>query len=284
MKRNLIFGLVCLSVLPLVGCKKASSASTSASTTIRIGLECNYQPFNWTVDKASETTLPIDNAAGTYADGYDINFAKKLQAAGYDVKIEKLEWDSLIPNLVGNSIDAIIAGMTDTEEREKTIGFSNEYYRSELVFVTKKSVADQYTNHVLTSSELGTLIKNQPLESQISTVTNDVLDTLATNYGAIHNTPVDTFAKAASDVASGAAFAMSAEYPVAQAIVGSNAELGVIRIDQGVLGVDLASLGVSIGVRKEDTDLKTKLNAVLATYTQDARNADMTAAVTRSNA
>jgi putative lysine transport system substrate-binding protein len=287
-RRAVLSSVAAVSVFALSGCHKSASSavssSSSAKETITIGLECNYAPFNWTVAAASDHTLPIDNFAGQYADGYDISFAKRMSAAlGADVKVMKLEWDSLIVDLNSKMIDAIIAGMTDTAEREKSISFTDEYYRSELVLITKKTVSDAHTG-VLTSADLKTLLKDQPVESQISTVTDDVLSTFATDYGAIHNTPVDTFAHAANDVATGAAFAMTAEYPVAQSIVGKNSELGIIHMDQTVLGVDLASLGVSIGIRKDDDDLKTKLNSVLAAYPTADRNADMTAAVERSNA
>jgi len=40
------------------------------------------------------------------------------------------------------------------------------------------------------------------------------------------------------------------EYPVAEAIVNSNKNLGIIRISQDILGIDLSSLGVSIGKDK----------------------------------
>jgi len=75
---------------------------------------------------------------------------------------------------------------------------------------------------------------------------------------------------------------MTAEYPVAQSIVNSNTDLGIIRMNQEILGVDLSSLGVSIGVRKDDTELQTKLNSVLADYSSEDRFADMTAAISRS--
>ena len=61
-----------------------------------IGRECNYAPFNWTETKENENTLKISNAQG-YADGYDIQIAKKLsEKRGREVEIVKELWESLV--------------------------------------------------------------------------------------------------------------------------------------------------------------------------------------------
>jgi len=264
----------------LVSCNKANEEN---SNTLVIGLECNYAPFNWTLASANENTLPISNYANQYADGYDIQFAKRAgKELGMDVKIVKMEWDNLIPQLNQGEINCIIAGMTDTEERRQSIDFTNEYYKSELVLITNKSVSSQYEGQTLGSDTLQTLLNGKGLESQIQTVTNDVLETFSKNYGAIHLTAVNNFSTAASDVSAGSAFAMTAELPVAQAIVAANSNLGIVHINQYVLGLDLKELGVSIGIKKGNTLLADKLNSVLANFKLEDRNALMAAAVSRS--
>lgn len=271
-----VFALGCIA---LAGC----NSNSSNSDVIRVGMECNYAPFNWTVGTESDYTLPIYNEAGKYADGYDIQFAKRLaKETGKTVQIYKLEWDSLIIQLNSNQIDAVIAGMTDTEERRKEISFSDEYYRSELVLIVSKTVSEQYSSKELGNDELSALLAGKMIESQRGTVTDEVIDTFKTNYGAVHSTAVDTFSKAALDVHTGAVFAMTAELPVAQSIVKNYTDLGIIHMNQNILGVDLADLGVSIGVRKNDSELQKTINDVLASYTTADRNSDMTAAVERS--
>ena len=51
-----------------------------------------------------------------------------------DLVIRKIEWDGLIPALLADEIDVIIAGMSPTPERAETVLFTDEYYRSEQVF------------------------------------------------------------------------------------------------------------------------------------------------------
>lgn len=265
------------------GLSLASCGTESNDNTLVIGLECNYAPFNWTTSHSSDYTLAISNQANSYAGGYDVTFAKRAsEELGMNVKIVKLEWDNLIPSLNAGTINCIIAGMTDTEERREAIDFTNEYYRSELVLITSKSVADTYASSTLDSGSLSTLLNGKGVISQIQTVTNSVIDNLVTLTGCVHATAVDTFATAAVQVQHGAVFAMTAEYPVAQSIVKANSSLGIIRIDQSILGDNLAELGVSIGIKKGDTELRDKLNSVLANYSQEQRNSDMSSAVERS--
>lgn len=247
-----------------------------------VGMECNYSPLNWTDNSDNDYNLAIHNIGGSFADGYDVQIAALLgKALNMEVEIIKENWESLVPDVQTNTINLVLAGMTDTEERRKSIDFSEEYYRSELVLITKKDTSSLY-NSVLTSEEVKTLLNNKSIISQVSTVTNDVIETFVSNYSAIHLSPLGTFAECAIDVSNGLAFAMTAEYPVAQAIVNSNPSLGIIRISQDILGVDLSELGVSIGIKKGNDNLKRCINEALSYISQDSRNLMMSEAVTRS--
>ena len=270
--------LAALTAATLASCGGANSSSD----TIRIGLECAYIPFNWVAEGESEFTLPIQNHAGSFADGYDIQIAKRIsKELGKKVQIVQTKWESLITDLQMNAIDAIIAGMTETEERAKQISFTSEYYRSELVLVTSNAVATSYDD-ALTAEEFRTLVSGKNIVSQVATVTNDVIDVFASEYGANHVTPVATFALAAQDVVNGSAFAMTAELPVASSIVGKLPNLGIVHFDQEVLGEAQSELGVSIGVRKNDTTLKDDINSVLSKITKSDRESLLEAAVARS--
>ena len=247
-----------------------------------IGLECAYQPFNWSDTKQNEFNVKVSNKANLYVDGYDVQIAKILgQKLNMEVEFMQIDWLSLIPELEFGTINAVIAGMTDTEERRQTIDFTDEYYRSELVLVVKKSVADSYVE-VLNSNDFTSLISGQVVVSQTSTVTDDVINIFKDNHGAIHANPVDSFALAATDVSNGSAFAMTAELPVAQSIVSSFSDLGIIHIEQSILGETQSELGVSIGIQKGNTELQEKLNAALSKITTEQRVQLMTEAVERS--
>jgi hypothetical protein len=75
---------------------------------------------------------------------------------------------------------------------------------------------------------------------------------------------------------------MTAELPVAQSIVANFTNLGIIHIDQAILGEAQAELGVSIGLRKTDVELQTSINQALAKLTTDERVEIMAGALERS--
>lgn len=262
---------------------QACTPTSFDNSKLIIGLECNYAPFNWTENGQNEFTLPISNKSNQYADGYDVQIAKLLgEKLDVEVVIVKTAWESLVPDLQLGTINAVIAGMTDTPERRQSIAFSDEYYRSELVLITKNDISNQY-QHALNKEELKTVINNQIIVSQSSTVTDDVIDIFADEYGAIHANPVDSFANAAIDVNNGLAFAMTAELPVAEAIVGANKQLGIVHIDQEILGEEQSKLGVSIGINKNNLELVEMINSALAEIDEEQRYELMSQAVLRSS-
>ena len=188
-------------------------AHDASKPNLVVGLECDYSPFNWTDIKDNDYNFPIDGLNGQYADGYDIQIAALIaKEIGYNLVIKKYNWDALIPALQSNDINAIIAGMTDTEERRQSIDFTDKYYTSELVLVVKKSSPLASITNI---SELS----GYKVISQLGTVTDTIIDQIP---GVKHLTPVDTFRTAAMAVMSGDADAMTAEYPVALSIVISN--------------------------------------------------------------
>lgn len=180
---------------------------------LTVGLECDYQPFNWTEVKANDFTYPI-KGTNQFADGYDIFMSRYLAyTMNYRLEIVKLGWDALIPALQSGTVNAVIAGMTDTEARRESIDFSKEYYHSELVLIVKG-------NSKYAKAKNLEDFRGSKIVSQIETVTDEVIDIWAKNYGVNHLNPLDTFADCSIAVRNGVADAMTAELPVAMAICG----------------------------------------------------------------
>lgn len=286
-----------LFVLPLAALSLASCGSQSAGKDITIdgqsfhvevgkmviGMECDYAPFNWTATAADDYTLPI--STGGYADGYDIQMAKRLSTImGLDVSIVREKWESLIPDCQMDSINMVIAGMTDTEERRESIAFSDPYFTSEVVLLSKASVANTYQGQTLGREDLGTLLSGRLVVSQKDTVEDEIINNFVTDYGCQHASAQTTYGLAADDVRNGSADFLVVELPVAQAYVSNYADsVGIVHISQDILGVSKAELSVSIGVKKENTGLVAALNAALSQISADDRNTLMTAAVERAN-
>lgn len=122
----------------------AISAEAPATTngTLKIGMECAYEPYNWTdTEGKSLGAVPItgEGKDGLYANGYDVQIAQYVaNKLGMKLEIHQLEWDSLIPAVQSGNIDAIVAGMSPTAERAKEVDFTDTYYESNLVVIIKK--------------------------------------------------------------------------------------------------------------------------------------------------
>ena len=82
---------------------------------IKIGTEGAYPPWN------------SKDASGNLI-GFEVDLAKELCAImKHECTIVEQDWDGMIPALVMRKFDAIMAGMSITDERMKTINFSQGY-------------------------------------------------------------------------------------------------------------------------------------------------------------
>ena len=120
----------------------ASEVPTAPNGTLKVGMECAYEPYNWTETEAKTMgAVPIsgEGKEGLCANGYDVQMALYIaNKLGMKLEIYAIEWDSLLPALESGAIDAIVAGMSPTAEREEQIDFTQTYYESNLVVIIKK--------------------------------------------------------------------------------------------------------------------------------------------------
>ena len=117
----------------------ASGNTDTSNGTLKIAMECAYAPFNWTQTTDANGAVPIQGQDGMYANGYDVQVAKYIAAElGMALEVYSYVWDSLIPAVQSGAVDAIVAGMSPTAEREEQVDFTDCYYNSNLVVIIKK--------------------------------------------------------------------------------------------------------------------------------------------------
>ncbi|TDT62298.1 transporter substrate-binding domain-containing protein [Fonticella tunisiensis] len=64
--------------------------------------------------------------------GFDISIAKEIaKDLGVELQIKDMKFDGLLAALNAGNIDIVLAGMVPTEERKKSVDFSNVYYTGE---------------------------------------------------------------------------------------------------------------------------------------------------------
>ncbi|MHA1599324.1 MAG: transporter substrate-binding domain-containing protein, partial [Alphaproteobacteria bacterium] len=102
-------------------------SGTASAETLRVGMECTYAPFNF------------KNADGEL-DGYDVDVAKGVAGIiGADLDFVCQKWDGMIPALLANKFDLIIASMSITDTRLEKMDFSQPYRISVGRLVGKKN-------------------------------------------------------------------------------------------------------------------------------------------------
>jgi polar amino acid transport system substrate-binding protein len=112
-----------------VGIALAAAAPSAAQDTLKAGTECTYFPFNF---RDSDGVLK----------GYDVDVGNEL-AKRLNFKIEWVcqKWDGMLPSLLANKFDLILASLSITEERRQKIDFSVGYRLSIGQFVGPKAKA-----------------------------------------------------------------------------------------------------------------------------------------------
>ncbi|MEG6584975.1 basic amino acid ABC transporter substrate-binding protein [Dendrosporobacter sp. 1207_IL3150] len=114
--------------LGLVGCGKQTNSSTAK--VLRVGAETTFPPFEFQDETSKEYT------------GFDMDLARAIgKQMGYEVQIQNIGFDGLIPALDAGTIDMAASAMTITDERAKKVNFSQPYYKSGLSIVVKSSNA-----------------------------------------------------------------------------------------------------------------------------------------------
>ena len=288
-KKLITFG----AAITLFGTALTSCGSNTLVVTndvLVIGMEANYQPFNWTTYTSSEYTLPI-YSTNEFADGYDVAIAKYLsEETGKDVYIKRIVWDSLIPSLQEEEVNLVLAGMTDTPERRESIDFTDPYLTSDLTFLIRtEDMPEGYGTKENPASyeQLLKLFDGKSLVCQANVVGDGFIDTYFTNntQGKTirHDNPQSTYPAAANDVKGGVSFAMPAELPVVETMTNLGG-LSVLYCDYKsfLSEEDLNGLSVSIGIKKGNTELADEINAALSKLSVEERNEMMGAAASRS--
>lgn len=122
--------LVAMLVLALmvsgIGCgKKTETGDANKQEKVYlVGSETTYPPFEM-----------VEN--GKYV-GFDMELIQAIaDAAGFKIKIVSLGFDGLIPALQAGNIDAAISAMTITDERKKSVDFSDPYFDSGLIVAVR---------------------------------------------------------------------------------------------------------------------------------------------------
>lgn len=253
----------------LVACGNGSNAESSAAEDDQfvVGLEAAYAPYNWTQLDDSNGGVPIDGT-NEYAGGYDVEIAKKIaEGLGQELVIVKTEWDGLVPALQAKKIDAIIAGMSPTEERKQTISFSDPYLESQLVMVVASD------SDFVNATKLADF-NSAKVTAQLNTFHYNVIDQIE---GVNKQTAMENFSAMRVALQAGVIDGYVSEYPEAVSASNANSDFSFVEFEDG-FKTSAEDTTIAIGVRKDEADLD-KMNAILSEISDEERQEIMDAAV-----
>lgn len=240
--------------------EKAASSSEKKSE-YRIGMEAAYAPYNWQVDKESDTTIPIDNVPGAYADGYDVAIAKLVcEQMGASATAVKMQFSGLIDALKQGQIDLIIAGMSKTPERAESIDFSEPYYVGTYGLLVQKG--SKYEGATSLEDFKGAAVLGQK-----DTLLDTVIDEIP---GVNHLTPVDSVPNQIAHLEEGTCDAITYEAANMATILKSHAKLAGVTFEKGKGFKD--EIYCNVGIAKGQDDLLKQVNDALATISDEKRS------------
>ena len=172
-----IFLVLTLLIFGVMSCGKKDNGEKK----LRVGLNAVFAPFEY-----------VENGKIT---GFDVDMINEIgKNLGYKIEIIDQSFDGLIPSLKAGKIDIIVSGMSSTEQRKKSVDFTDDYFISKETYLRRKgdkSVTPNSLSGKKIGVQLGTIqeieartIKGATVVPNESTV-NIILDLKAGKIDAI---------------------------------------------------------------------------------------------------
>lgn len=128
------FLLSLCSILSFAQAENAIEAAVKRGA-LKIGTSPTYIPFEFTNNKGAVT-------------GFEIDLAKEM-AKALDVKLEivSTDFDGLIPALLTEKFDILMAGMTITQKRNQQVNFANAFIEVGQNIILRKEIANEIKSY-----------------------------------------------------------------------------------------------------------------------------------------
>ncbi len=221
---------------------------------VKVATEGAYAPWNFV------------NSAGKL-EGFELDLGAELcKRAKFDCEFVAQDWDGIMPSLLAKKYDAIMAGMNITPKRMETINFTTAYAAGAHGFLVMKnssltkmpggefSLTKDAAAAEKAIADLKPLLKGKILGVQASTTNLAWAEKYFKDVAEIRE--YKTTEQHDLDVAAGridaAVVAHSAAKATMETATGKDMAIAGPAFSGGMLG-----LGVAVGIRKEDNDLKT---------------------------
>jgi octopine/nopaline transport system substrate-binding protein len=230
---------------------------------IRIATEGAYPPYNST------------DSSGNLI-GFEVDLAKDLcQRMGVECEIVAQDWEGIIPALQAGKYDAIMAGMSITEERQQVIDFSDSYWTTPAKFAV---LEDSDLAEAGLPTEILDLSTMDPEDEQAIESLKTALDgtSIGVQVATIHQNfadvadirQYDTQENLDLDLQAGRIDAALADLSYWLSLLETEKGQGITLVGPGLTKGPFGE-GVGVGLRKEDDDLEAMFNEAIAGAMED---------------
>ncbi len=236
---NLLAGLTLMASL--------SATTAFAEDNLRLGTEGAFPPFNF-IDSSGQLA------------GFDVDIGLALCAEmGRTCDLVAQDWDGIIPGLIADKYDFVIASMFITEERKKKVAFSDPYYLAAMSYVAPKGAGiSDFSTEALSGMTFG---------AQSGTTQADFIQAV---YPDADLRLYATQDEANLDMASGRIDVMVGDtIPLSDWINKTDDGACCEIVGEPITDPEFVGDGVGIAVRQGDTELVAALNAALATIIEN---------------
>ena len=237
------------------------AATLGDGVTLRVGMEAAYAPYNWQATEESDTTIPIENVEGAFADGYDVQIAKRIaEELGMEPVAVKMDFGALVDSLNNGTIDIICAGMSVTPERAESADFTDSYIDDEVIIVVKKD--SDYADATKLSDFAGASVLGQK-----DTFYDDLIDEIP---DVNHMTPVATVPLVVDAIENGTCDAITFSSMSLPNLLENYPDLMKVELEEGE-GFSDPSNPDNAAIAKGNDEMLDRLNEIIAGITEEER-------------
>lgn len=251
----LAVALAILTTVAFTGCssseKKPETGAAAADDSLSkikskgklvVGLNAEFAPFEFHTMIDGKDTVA----------GFDLDLAKTVaKDMGVELEVKELAFDALLTALQNNQVDIVISGVSATEERRKSVDFSEPYYRGVQVLLTTKDNLGKFNSFAD--------LKGKKIGLQLSSLQDRLMNTLLPdgNY-----TKIESMNTLFLSLKSNQIEGIVTTKIVSEMALAANPEFVIadkVQIDDSSLN----SPGVGVAMRKNSPSLQAQINSTV---------------------
>jgi polar amino acid transport system substrate-binding protein len=219
-----------------------SLSKIKAKGKLVVGINAEFAPFEFHTMVDGKDTVA----------GFDLDLAKEIaKDMGVELEIKELSFDALLTTLQSGQVDVVISGLSATEERRKTVDFSDTYYKGTQVLLTTKGNLDKFNSfNDLKDKKIGiqlSSLQDKLMQSLLPDGKYTKIESMNTLFLSLKSNQIDGIVT--TKIVSEMAIAANPEFVIADKV----------QIDDSSLN----SPGVAVAMRKGSASLQTQINGTV---------------------